>query len=969
VAKLNPTGSDLLYAGCITGLNAEGYDVALDSTNQAYVSGITGSGLPVTTGAYEEAAQGGSDAFVAIVSSDGLTLTYATYLGGSGHECSYVGYVGRGCTLALDSENNVYISGGTLSSDFPTSVGAYDATCGSGVCNSAWDGFVAKLNPGGNGASDLVYATYLGGTGNDYISGVAVDGTGSAYVTGMTASKTDFPLVGAFSPAHGGGYADSFVTKLNAAGNGLAYSSYLGGSGNADYGWDIVVDGGGQAHATGKTNSINFPITDDAYDSTIGLGDAEVYVAVLSSDGVTLTYATYLGGDEVECENGCAIEVDGDGNIYATGSTASSDFPTSEGAYDRTYHDNTDAFVVRLGGEGIATSTLTVDFESSTYSVDEDGGPATISVVLSASSDQTVTVNYTTINGTAKAPGDYTAVSDVLTFDPGVASQSFDVPIVDDSSEEGNESLTLLLPGATNADLGVTNNPATLTIVDDDAPSTPEAAPFYSTYLGGSAQDWGRDIAVDGDGDAYVVGMTGSSDFPHTTGAFSETIAGENDAFVAKINPAGNGTADLVYATFMGGSAGDYAHGVAVDGDENVYVTGWSNLNFPDTPGSFGACDGGGAFVTKLNAAGSDLLYGGCLAGFNAEAHDIALDSAGQACISGSSGAGFPTTSGAYAEDYSGGATDAFLAIVSTDGVTLTYATYMGGNDIECAGAEGCNLAVDGDGDIYLTGDTESDDLPTTAGAYDTTCGTDGLCNNPGVNKIPDAFLVKLNPGGGGVGDLIYSTYLGGSSSDYGCAVAVDGSENAYLTGMTASNADFPITSGSFDEDHNGGYGDAFMAKLNPAGSGQTDLVYSAYLGGKSPGDYGKDIAVDGEGNAYAVGKTNSDDFPITSGAYDTTLGGDDAYVVKVNADGSKLTYATYLGGDSGGECVNGCAIAIDGTGNVYVAGDTSANDFPTSEGAYDRVFNAGTQDAFMVRMSAQPTSRTIYLPLVLRNN
>ncbi len=491
---------------------------------------------------------------------------------------------------------------------------------------------------------------------------------------------------------------------------------------------------------------------------------------------------------------------------------------------------------------------------------------------------------------------------------------------------------------------------------------------LYGTYLGGSEQDWGRDIAVDGDGDAYIVGMTASDDFPHTTGAFSETIAGGNDAFVAKINPAGNGTADLVYATFMGGSAGDYAHGVAVDGDENVYVTGWSNLGFPDTPGSFAPCEGGGAFVAKLNPTGSELLYGGCIVGFNAEGHDIALDSAGQAYVSGSTGAGFSTTSGAYAEEYNGGATDAFLAIVSSDGVTLTYATYVGGRDIECAGAEGCNIAIDGDGDVYITGDTESDDLPTTAGAYDTTCGTDGLCNDDGsgVHQTPDAFLVKLNPAGNGAADLVYSTYLGGSGCDYACAVAVDGSENAYLTGMTASKTDFPTTSGAFDQDHNGGYGDAFMLKLNPAGS---DLVYSAYLGGGGPGDYGKDIAVDGEGNAYAVGKTDSSNFPVTDGAFDTTLGGTDAYVVKVNADGSDLAYATFLGG-SGSECGNGCAIAVDGSGNVYATGDTGsdADDFPTSEGAYDRTYNGAQQDAFMVRLPTQTVQYQIYLPLTLRN-
>lgn len=135
--------------------------------------------------------------------------------------------------------------------------------------------------------------------------------------------------------------------------------------------------------------------------------------------------------------------------------------------------------------------------------------------------------------------------------------------------------------------------------------------------------------------------------------------------------------------------------------------------------------------------------------------------------------------------------------------------------------------------------------------------------------------------------------------------------------------------------------------------------------------DQGWDITLDEEDIAYVVGQTNSNNFPVTSGAFDGTIVHADtnAYVAKVSADGGSLLYATYLGGDSGGECVNGCAIAIDGAGNVCVAGDTSANDFPTSEGAYDRSFNAGTQDAFMVRLPTESTGHTIYLPLVLRNS
>jgi hypothetical protein len=1077
VTKLNATGSALVYGGCIVGVNIVGHDIALDNAGQAHVAGVVSGGLLTTTGAYEESPQGGSDAFITIVSTDGMTITYASYIGGSGHECSYVGYTGRGCTLALDGEGDVYISGGTLSNDFPTK-NAYDSDCGNdGTCNSAWDAFVAKLTPAGGGTNDLVYATYLGGTANDFGSGIAVDGTGSAYVTGMTASTTDFPITGgSFSPGHNGGYADAFVTKLNSAGNGLVYSSYLGGSGAGDYGWDIAVDNEGQAYASGQTNSDNFPVTDDAYDAIFA--DTEAYVAVVSTDGVTLTYATYLGGDAGEI--GHAIAVTGTGDIYTTGRTESSNLPTSEGAYDRSYNNNIDAFVVwlRIGGAptftptvdfgtfpynvdeggGPATITITlsaasssvvtvnyatsddtavagqdytatsgtltftpgltkttftvainddaldevdetliltlsnainanigdnnpatltitdndepptVDFDRASYSVDEDSGPATIAVTLSAASGTTVTVNYATSNGTATAGEDYTAVGDTLTFDPGTTELTFSVPLIDDVSPESSETAVLALSGANNATLGTVNNPATLTIIDDDGiptpTPTPTPAPFYSTFLGGSESDYGTDIAIDGDGDAYIIGWTSSSDFPASTGAFSETLSGVDDAFVVKIHPAGDGTNDRVYATYVGGGAGDSAGGITVDENENVYITGWSNDFFPDTDGSFHDCDSGGAFVAKLNDTGSDLLYSGCIVGFNAEAQDIALDSTGQVYVSGKTGDGFPVTSGAYQETYGGGSYDAFLAIVSTDGTTLTYATYVGGNDAECNGsASGCTLDLDGSDNVYLAGDTESPNFPTK-NAYDDTCGTDGDCNPSG--GYMDAFLIKLDPAGNGTNDLLYATFIGDSGGDVAAGVVVDGGGNAYLTGHTTSH-EFPITSGAYDEDFNGGNADVFLLKLDPGG-GSSGLIYSTFLGGASPGDKGRDIAVDENGYAYAVGTTNSSGFPTTFDGYDTSLGGtDDAFVVKLDPAGNgqaDLLYATFLGGNSGTEI--GYALTVDDSGNIYVTGETKSDDFPTSINSYDTSFNGGTYDAFVVRL---PTAKYhTHLPLILRN-
>ena len=465
-----------------------------------------------------------------------------------------------------------------------------------------------------------------------------------------------------------------------------------------------------------------------------------------------------------------------------------------------------------------------------------------------------------------------------------------------------------------------------------------EADLIWSTFLGGNERDWSFSIAVDGSGNAYVTGTTESADFPTTPGAFDLTYNGVEpfywaDVFVAKLNSTGSA---LVYSSFLGGTDADRASGIAVDGSGNAYLTGdtWSE-NFPVTPGALditysGAYFGRDIFVAKLDVTGSALCYATFLGEDGDEqGNGIAVDGSGNAYVTGYTGAeAFPATSGAFDVAYNGG-NDVFVAKLNATGSSLDYATFLGGSGDE----RGDGIAVDGSGNVYVTGSTESDGFPTSAGAF-------GVTHNGDY----DAFVAKLNMTGS---SLVYSTLLGGGSRDAGLDIAVDGSGNAYVTGSTESDG-FPTTAGALDITHNGD-DDAFVVKLNSTGS---VLIYSTFLGGGAE-DVGSGIAADGSGHAYLTGHTQSTDFPSLAGAFDPTFNGSyDAYVVKLDPMGSDLSYATFLGG---GGYDRGSGIVLDGSASAYVSGDTWSAEFPTTAGAFDPTSN-GQMNAFVAKLSLTDT-------------
>jgi len=482
----------------------------------------------------------------------------------------------------------------------------------------------------------LTFSTYLGGSDTDAANGIAVDSAGNIYVVGSTIS-TNFPTANARQSALAGTF-DIFVSKFNPAGSALIYSTYLGGQGN-DYGTGIAVDSAGNAYVLGYSNSSNFPTAQPLQASLAG--EFDIVLSKLNATGSSLIFSTYYGG--ARTDNARGIALDGTGAVYIVGDTDSVNFPT-QNPIQATLRGTSDAFVVKV-------------------------------------------------------------------------------------------------------------NPSGSSVV-------------YSTLLGGSLTEFGNGITVDGSGNAYIVGNTASSDFP-TANALQATKAGATDVFVAKINAAGSA---LVYSTYLGGTDYDFGYGIALDGNGGAVVVGQTaSADFPTlTPVQQTFGGGGDAFVSKLSASGSTLLYSTFLGGSGQDiAYAVALDSMGNAYVTGDTvSANFPSL---HSLQGPGGDRDAFVSKLSALGSTLLYSTYLGGADKDQARG----IAVNAAGDAYVAGYTVSTNFPVLRAFQGT------------IDGGQDAFVVQIggasalalssiSPDSGSTGGSTAIT-LSGANFEQGAAVAIGG--------------------------------------------------------------------------------------------------------------------------------------------------------------------------------------------------
>lgn len=446
---------------------------------------------------------------------------------------------------------------------------------------------------------------------------------------------------------------------------------------------------------------------------------------------------------------------------------------------------------------------------------------------------------------------------------------------------------------------------------------------FYSTYLGGSGFSEGNGIAIDNMGSAYVTGDTDSPNFP-TQNPIQPNILGFSNAFITKFNSTGTA---LVYSTYLGGTNTDTGTAIAVDREGNAYITGDTSSNDFPVVNPFQATKAGfvDGFVTKINAAGSALVYSTYLGGSDQDSsRSIAVDCAGHAYVTGlTRSTDFPTQNPFQAS--LAGSNDVFVTKFNVTGNSLIFSTYLGGQ----ASDIGRGIAVGCDQSVYVTGTTTSSDFPTMNPF------------EPTLQGFQSAFVTKFNPSGS---SLVYSTYLGGTGGTYGNSIVVDRNNSAYVTGATTA-PDFP-TENPFQPTLNG-FQNAYLTKFDPSGSA---LVYSTYLGG-SNSEFANGVAIDKFNNAYVVGETNSPDFPTEDPIQPNLNGSLDGFITKFNPSGSSLAYSTYLGGSGNDSAFD---VAVSASGDAYITGFTDSSDFPTTPGAFQTTLEGNT-NAFVASIITSP--------------
>jgi hypothetical protein len=822
-----------------------GYAIAVDADGNAFLAGVAGTSWGTPVRAYSG---GNSDVFVVKLNSSGESV-WNTYLGGTGPEMVHGIAIGPGGTIYVAG------TGGAWGSPIRPHSGG-------------WDAFVAKLDADGN----LVWNTCLGGGDQDYGMGIAVDSGGPVYVMGSSTSSWGSPV-----QAHGGG-SDAFAAQLDADGN-LVWNTFVGGTGN-DTGRGIGKDFAGNIYLAGhSTATWGSPVR--AYTA----GEDAFAAKLVATTGV-VTWNTFLGGAGEDRGRGITASSNGS-SVYVLGEYSDAAW----GSPVRAYTAGWDAFTAKLdsagaltwntflGGEGDdAGAGIVVDGYGNIF-VSGDSGATWGSPVraYSSSADPHDDPFAAKLNGTGSlawntflgsgwndAGGGIAFLWSGYVFVCGTSGGSWGSPV--QFHNTGREAYAAQL---------------------DDS-----GALLWNTFAGGAGSDEGHGIAVDGSGNVYVSGVSNAP-----WGSPVRPFTNDSDAFVTKLDSTGS----LAWNTFLGGSGADWGKDIAVDGDGNVLVTGYSDAAW----GSPVRAYGGGShdsFAAKLSASGV-LTWSTFLGGTGwDESSGVVVDGDGNAYIAGFSDAAWGSPVRPYTSSR-----DAFVAKLNSAG-GLTWNTFVGGT----SGDSGHGIDRDNDGNIYLVGKSYvSWGSPVRA-----------------FTVGDDVFVAKLSSSGA----LIWNTFLGGSGQDrsFGISAAVNG-EKIYVSGDSDAAWGSPVRA------YTGGYCDAFVAELGADGG----LTWNTFLGG-SDTDYAWGVDSDESGNVYVAGSSFT---AWGSPAWDYTAYWD-AYAVILDPSGA-ISSHVFLGG-TGNDFGN--AIVIDAGGTAYMAGSSAS----FSWGSPVRPYSDGS-DASVARLAYSP--------------
>ncbi|HPI20291.1 MAG TPA: SBBP repeat-containing protein [Candidatus Kapabacteria bacterium] len=460
---------------------------------------------------------------------------------------------------------------------------------------------------------------------------------------------------------------------------------------------------------------------------------------------------------------------------------------------------------------------------------------------------------------------------------------------------------------------------------------------IYSSFLGGANYDVAETVKLTKNNEIVVAGYTFSNNFPISDSAYQKEMkyltTALPDVFVSKFDSSGE---NLIFSTYIGGAVDDYAKSIAIDENEDIYVTGYTSgtTTFPTTAGAYSTKSKGGfdCFVLKLKKDGTNLIFSTFIGGVKDDyAQAIGIDTFGNPYITGYTylGSDFPVTENAF-QKTNLGEFDVFLSKFNTNGSQLLFSTLLGGNSEEF----GQTVYVLNEQNVYLSGFTRSSDFPVTENAYDKTYNDTSTIKS----ITSDVFLSKINSISG---TLDYSSYIGAAAKDGSYILRLDNENNIILAGVSES-ADFPVTPESYDTSYNNidgqlGPGDGILFKFNQAAD---SLLFSTYLGGTNA-DRIYDLVLDSINNIYAIGTTSSRDFPTTINL-DTAFIKDkenvsNAFISKFSSNGDSLYFSSYLGGSFSDI---GKAVALIKENQIVAVGTTNSPDFPITPNGFDTTYN-----------------------------